>query len=291
MVFDVSVPPPAMKIQWTSAGGVEGQLFTPEGGSHSLILFCTGFPGMGAAVFEQRHAAALCESGYAVYVLRHKGVKLSGRAAPVMVNNAARLMEARRKGETHLGGGPAVIEDWLGEPLEILRALSGDYESIHVIGNSFGALAALWSLSAEEAPLENIKSLIFLAGAQGVSDGTDTCVMRIWKPEFIGFPAITEKVDLGDPAAVAATLEKTYRDMPGRVRRNLPESISLTYVVVEQDELLRLSDTESFRDAIGGRGKIIVDKHNSAWPAYGLLAHDMPDYLTEDLLSILKEKS
>ncbi len=52
-----------MKVTWHKFDGVEAQVFEPDAGSSAAILFCPGFPGMGATIFEQRHAAALVEEG------------------------------------------------------------------------------------------------------------------------------------------------------------------------------------------------------------------------------------
>ncbi len=266
----------------------EAQLFLREGGrSDRVILFCPGFPGMGASMFEQRHAAALVESGYDVAVLKHEGIRMDSPTAPVMVNNAARLMQGRQKGESHIGGGPATIDEWLEEPLSALQELSESYPAIHVIGNSFGALSSLWSLTSGAVPLDSIKSILLKAGAQGIADESPGSIMRVWKPEYMTVPRITEKVTLNDPHAMAETFRTVYRELPERVRRVLPGSVPLTYLIAAKDEILRREDTEKFQAAIGGRGRIVVDTENKAWPEHGFLAHDMPDYRTEDLLRLL----
>ena len=276
-----------MRVSWEKFDGVEAQVFEPVAGTRSVILFCPGFPGMGGTVFEQRHAAALVAEGYAVYVIKHKGTKLSGAMAPVLVNNAARMMEGRKTDEKYIGGAPATIEDWLEEPLKALEVLHTAYDNIHVIGNSFGALAALWSMTQEGAQISKVKSLLLYAGAQGVDDGTEDGIMRVWQPEFLMASRITDKVALNDPFDIVARLGKTYRSLPERVKA-LPESIAMTYLVVDRYEILRKSDTEAFKEAIGGRGKIVIDTVDHAWPEHNLLAHDTPNYKTEDLLDLIR---
>lgn len=276
-----------MRFTWKKFDGVEAQVFEPVNGSRSVILFCPGFPGMGGTVFEQRHAAALVAEGYAVYVLKHKGTRLSGAMAPVIVNNAARLMEGRKADEKFIGGEPATIEDWLEEPLKALDVLHDVYDAIHVIGNSFGAIAALWSMTEEGAAISKVKSLLLYAGAQGVDDGTEDGIMRVWQPEFLMASRITDKVALNDPFDVVARLGKTYRSLPERMKA-IPANIPITYLVVAADEILRKSDTEAFQAAIGGRGKIVMDSEGHAWPEHGLLAHDTPNYKTEDLLALIR---
>lgn len=272
-----------MKVSWEKFDGVEAQVFAPDEGAQSVILFCPGFPGMGGTVFEQRHAAALTDEGFAVYVIKHKGTKLSGALAPVMVNNASRV----RQGGTHIGGGPAKIDEWMMEPFKALKVLNTAYKSIHVIGNSFGALAALWSMTEKDAAIGHVKSLLLYAGAQGVDDKSEDSIMRIWQPAFLMAGRITEKVELNDPFDVVATIGKTYLALPERVKA-LPESIGITYLVVERDEILRLADTEKFNAAIGGRGDIVIDTVDHAWPEHGLLAHDTPNYKTNDLLELIR---
>ncbi|PZO88141.1 MAG: hypothetical protein DI626_02450 [Micavibrio aeruginosavorus] len=276
-----------MKVSWRIWKGVEAQAFEPDAQTREAILFCPGFPGMGGTVFEQRHAAAFAELGYAVYVIKHKGTKLSGALAPVMVNNGARMMQARERGETHLGGGAATIDEWLTEPLEALRQLDGAYDKIHIIGNSFGALAALWSMTESGAPIGKVEHVILYAGAQGIDDGTEDGIMRLWKPEYLMVARITEKVTLNNAFDVVDGLKKMYGLLPARAAA-LPEKVKISYVVVERDELLRLSDTQKFDAAIGARGTIIMDDYDVAWPGHGYLAHDTPEYKTEDLLKVIR---
>lgn len=269
---------------------VEAQVFEPLGDVRECILFCPGFPGLGATLFEQRHAATLVHEGYAVVVLRHAGIRLDGPTAPQMVNNAQRLMLARRKGEALIGGTPATMDTWLMEPYVALQTLAEKYAHIHVIGNSFGALSALWSLTEEGAALAPIKSILLQAGAQGIADNTPLSIMRIWLPQFIEMPRITEKVSLESGLAVSATLKYAYEQLPARVASRLPSSIPITYLVVQNDEILTLADTERFKAAIGGRGEIVIDSIDRAHPTHGLMAHDMPDYPTEYFLDILQAR-
>lgn len=241
---------------------------------------------MGGTVFEQRHAASLVEEGYAVFVIKHKGTKLSGAYAPVMVNNAARLAQGRAIGDTYICGGCATIDEWLVEPLKALHMLHTAYDSIYVIGNSFGALSSLWSMTQENAPVSKVKSLLLYAGAQGVDEG-EAGIMRLWQPAFLMAPRITEKVTLNDPFDIVERLRDVYRLLPRRVSERLPVHIGLKYLVVEQDELLSIADTKAFQSAIGGRGDIVIDTVDHAWPEAGLLAHDTPNYKTEDLLLLI----
>lgn len=132
---------------------VEAQIFEPEIPIPNLIR--SDFPGAGATLFEQRHAASLVEFGYTLVVLRHTGtpayyglcaVDGEPRGAPPDVGAG--------KGEAHLGGGSSSVADWLLEPLTALNVLSPDYENIFVIGNSFGALSSLWSFTMPGVLLE-----------------------------------------------------------------------------------------------------------------------------------------
>jgi hypothetical protein len=285
-----------MQVHWTvfqAAGqSVEAQVFSPDSPNiESVILFCPGFPGVGAGIFEQRHAAALVECGYNLIVLRHNGTRLDGPHAPLMVNNAARLMAARKAGQTHLGNGPSTVQDWLLEPLTALKAISRVYKKIIIIGNSFGALSALWSLTSDGADMAQVRHILLMAGAQGIAEeGSPFDAMRIWKPEYLIVPRITDKVSLDPPQNIVATLKTLYRDLPERVKK-LPESIRLTYLVVAKDELFNIEDSNRFRTAIGGRGDVVIDTIDRAYPESLLLAHDMPDYPTENLLELLKESS
>lgn len=269
---------------------VEVQFFAPDAPSRRLILFCPGFPGRGGTIFEQRHAAALAQfKGHTVGVIKHAGTRIDGPDAPYMINNAARLMEARQKGEKYLGGGPSTVANWLKEPLIVLNALRDAFAHIDVIGNSFGAVSALWSLVQEGAPRDKIKTLLLYAGAQGVDDNPMTGIMRIWNPMFLAAPAIWEKVTLDEPLSICATMKDAYAMIAEKAPK-LPQNIDLKYLVVKNDEILKMADTEAFRTKImQGRGDIVVDETGCAHPAYGFLAHDTPDYPTEKLMELLHD--
>ncbi|MCB9989132.1 MAG: hypothetical protein H6868_07355 [Rhodospirillales bacterium] len=276
-----------MRVSWQKHNGVEAQLFQPDQKTGQAIVFCPGFPGMGATLFEQRHAGALAAQGYDVYVIKHKGVKLADPTGPAFVNNSVRLYDGRKAGETHIGGGPATIDEWLDEPFHLLSAIHDDYSSLYVIGNSFGALSSLKALSDSDKSFPHVKSLLLYAGAQGVNEGRADDIMRLWRPEFIAHPMVTQKVSLNDPVEIQKTLGDFYKGLPGRVKNGLSPDIKLSYLVVANDELLTLKDTEDFRAAIGGRGDIVIDDVDHAWPDMGLIAHDTPNYKTDDLLALL----
>ncbi len=276
-----------MRVHWKIyPDKTETQVFEPEQPARKAILFCPGFPGMGGTIFEQRHAGALAGQGYAVYVIKHRGTRLDTPYAPALVNSSQRLWDARRKNETHLGGGPVEINDWLEEPVAPLQDLTSRYESVYVIGNSFGALSALWSLTAGNVKLDKVRHLLLYAGAQGLVDGTPQDIMRIWRPEYMIAARIPEKVSLGDLGEVIRRLSHVYKLLVERTKA-LPSHIDLTYLVVRFDEILWLSDTELFQAAIGGRGTIVIDDVDRAYSDPPLLAHDTPDYKTEDLLKLL----
>jgi pimeloyl-ACP methyl ester carboxylesterase len=269
---------------------VEGQLWEADKPSGRAVLFCPGFPGRGGTVFEQRHAHAIVDAGYSLIVLRHNGIIMNGPDAPFMINNSGRLQHGRRNGETHLGGGPSTMEAWLWEPFTALGALTLHYDDILVIGNSFGAASMLWSVTRPNAPLDRVRSLICLAGAQGIADDPMTGIMRIWTPALLSTPLFWEKIALDPPAAISATMAKAYAELPALVKK-LPERIAMKYLVVMADEILRPSDAEAFKAAIGGRGEIVTDSIDRAYPSAGLLAHDMPDYPSDRILALLKDSS
>lgn len=276
-----------MRVTWQKFDWVEVQVFEPETPTNKAILFCSGLPGMGATVFEQRHAAALCGHGYCVLVIKHKGARLTGAFAPSFINNAARLMMGRVNNETHLGGGAANIQEWLDEPRHVLNVIANKFENIHLIGNSFGAISALYTLTHGDTNVSNATSILFMAGAQGVwADGDEIGIARIWKPAYLAMPHITQKVDISDPVGACERLREVYLELPEKVKA-LPDHIRMTYLVVEQDEVLRVTDTQAFQAAIGGRGNIVMDRVDHAWPEAGLLAHDTPNFKTEDLMELI----
>ena len=281
-----------MQVTWQTfeSNGqiVEAQFYAPNGKSDRLVLMCSGFPGMGGTRFEQRHAAALAESGMTLGVIKHAGTRIDTPDGPFMLNNAWRLMQARAKGEKHLGGGPSTVANWLKEPQIILNALRDAFARIDIIGNSFGGVSALWSLIQSDAPLDKIQTLLFYAGAQGVDTDPVHGIMRVWNPAFLAHPALADKIDIDAPMSVNLTMKNAYEDIAAKAG-DLPAHINIKYLVVTGDELLKVGDSEHFRDKVmKGRGEIILDTISRAYPAHGLLAHDTPDYPTDKLMELLQ---
>jgi hypothetical protein len=276
-----------MHVSWQKFGWVEVQVFKPETPARQAILFCPGFPGLGSSVFEQRHASALTHEGYDLYVIHHKGTRTNTAMSPAGINNGKRLQDAWESGETHLGGGAVTVQELLDEPRLVLDGIAAHYDSLHIIGNSFGSLSSLSSLTSDGAPVDKVKNLILLAGAQGVDDGTPLCVMRIWNPVFMMDPRITDQIEVKDVPGAIDILRQLYHDLPERVMARLPGHIAMTYVVVEKDEILRLSDTQAFQAAIGGRGTIVMEQ-DEGWPAYGITPHYTANFRTSKLLKLIR---
>ncbi|HEY8964241.1 MAG TPA: hypothetical protein VIN59_07255 [Alphaproteobacteria bacterium] len=264
---------------------VEAQVFHPDAPSQKLVLFCPGFPGLGAGMFEQRHAAELVEHGFDVVVIKHAGTRLDNPLTPSAVNNAARLAQGRKNKETHLGGGPSTLVKWLREPAIALQTLHVNYADIVVIGNSFGAVSALWSLTIGGAPTANIRTLLLMAGAQGLDNGP-TGIMSIWQPTALSNPFIASVVTLDSPQSIHDTLKNAYADIADKAA-SLPDHIVLKYLCVTADEILPRRFTDDFRAHLNNRGEIIMDDIDQAHPECAMRAHDTPDYPTDKLLELL----
>jgi pimeloyl-ACP methyl ester carboxylesterase len=277
-----------MRIEWQKFDWVEVQVFKPETPAKSAILFCPGFPGAGATVFEQRHAGALTDAGYAVYVIHHKGTKLDCGFTPMMVNNSNRLQDAYSNGEKHLGGGKATISDWMIEPKIVLQDIVNAYDDVKVIGNSYGAISALWSLTEDDVSCDKVSSLLLYAGAQATFECVQQqSVMRYWTEDAPTLPHVIQKIEFDTTQPFASVLHDVYKALPERVMEKLPAHVRLTYLVVEKDEIIPLSDTENFKAAIGGRGEIVIDRVDHAWPEAGIMAHDTPNFRTSDLIGLI----
>lgn len=278
-----------MRIDWHvyhhEGRSCEVQLWEPDGPCEKLLLFCPGFPGRGGTMFEQRHAATFVEAGYTVAVIKHAGTRLDGPDAPFIVNNGARLAKGRREKETHLGGGPSTMLNWLWEPHTALKALQPAFKQIDIYGNSFGAISMLWSLTRPDAYFDNIRTLACVAGAQGVDTDPISGAMRVWSPMHLMNPIFWEKITLDDPNSIHDTMKIAYAEIAARAP-SFPAHVRLKYLVVMQDEILKLSDTQAFKKVMGDRGDIVIDDIDRAYPAMGFIAHDMADYPTEKLLEL-----
>lgn len=272
---------------------VDARVIHPRSESGDLILFCPGFPGGGATIYEQAHADQVQEEDYTQIILRHNGTILDGPHSDFILNT-----EQYPKATTHhhdgwIGGKPSSLAEWLVEPQVVLEDVGFAYSNIYIFGHSFGAVALLNSLAnlheGGHHILERIRACALLAPALGTLHGSDEeNIMRIWHEDFLASSAITEKIGLSDdPASFQMAMKNIYRFLPQRVAA-LPGAIRFNFLHIAKDEYIRESDVRSFADACN-RGEVVIDNIDRSHRGRGGVdAHDMPDYPTELLLQLIE---
>lgn len=271
---------------------VDGRVIHPPTESGDLILFCPGFPGGGATLYEQTHADQICAEEYTQIVLRHNGTILDGPHSDVILNSAQYPKATTHHHDGWIGGRPASLAEWLVEPQVVLQDIGFSYSNIYIFGHSFGAVALLNSLAnlheGGHHILERIRACALLAPALGTLQGRDEeNIMRIWHEDFLTSSVVRERIGLkDDPASFQIGIKNVYSFLPQRVAA-LPWSIRLNFLHVAKDEYIRESDVRSFAESCR-RGEVIIDTIDHLHKGRrSVEAHDMPDYPTELLLRLI----
>lgn len=270
----------------------EGRLILAPRESGDLILFCPGFPGGGATLFEQRYAEILQKEEYSLFTLRHNGTRLDTDVADFMLNRRQFPKAVPFHDGDYIGGASSSIAEWVTEPQTVLETLGAEYTNITVIGHSFGAVAALYSLinlnNASHRILERINRCILLAPAVGLLREYDDDVMdTLWHPEFIASEIVTERVALNAPESILQDLRNAYVSLRDGAKQ-LPTGMKKIFVHVERDEYVRYQDVEEFANYIDPDSIFMVDKFERRDPRHGLDAHDMPNFPQQSLLDLIE---
>ncbi len=220
---------------FTSKGRkAQGRLIHAPQESGDLIIFCPGFPGGGATLFEQRFADRLRVEEYSLLALRHNGTRLDSETADFMLNRRQFPKAVPFHDGQLIGGGTSSLAEWLTEPQTALESIGAEYTGITVIGHSFGAVTALNSLAnlneAGHSILERVRKCIFLAPAVGVLREHDDDVMdTLWNANFIASDMVTERVALNSPAEILQDLRCVYETLASRAAQ-LPQEIRKIFV-------------------------------------------------------------
>ena len=270
----------------------EGRLIHAPQESGDLILFCPGFPGGGATLFEQRFAELLQKEEYSLFMLRHNGTRLDSDTADFMLNRRQFPKAVPFHDGSFIGGGSSSVAEWLTEPQTILETLGAEYTNITVIGHSFGAVAALKSLinlnQISHRILERVQRCILLAPAVGLLREHEEDVMdTIWQPDLIASEMVTERVALNAPEYILQDLRNVYTGL-GDDAKQLPADIKKIFVHVERDEYVRHEDVEEFAHYIDPDSVFVVDKFERHDPRHGLDAHDMPNFPQQSMLDLIE---
>lgn len=275
---------------------VDARVIHPHSESGDLILFCPGFPGGGATIYEQAHADQVVVHNYTQIVLRHNGTILDGPKSDFMLNNIQYPKATTHHHDGWIGGKPSSIAGWLIEPQTVLEEVGFSYSNIYVLAHSFGAVALLNSLANLHENgshiLDKVQAVALLAPALGVLEGKEEeNIMRIWHEDFLTSSAVLEKVALeDDPPSIQMAMKNIYRFLPQRVA-SLPGHIRFNLLHVARDEYIREEDVRGFAAACK-RGDVVIDTIDHPHKAHGGIdAHDMPDYPTEMLLQLIERPS
>lgn len=275
---------------------VSGRVIRPSHEAGDLILFCPGFPGTAATLYEQRHVERFQEEMYTQVVLRHNGLILDGEHSLEMLNarQFPHSLPVHRQGV--LGGKPARMVEWVMEPQTFLEAYGSQFTNIFIVAHSFGAVAALNSLTnlnqLGHPVLERVRACLCLAPALGTLEGSeDDNIMRLWQADSLISRMAEGRILFEDGDDLQGILRGVYSDLPKRVH-DLPGSVRLEFVHVVKDEYIRETDIAAFCKACGREGRYIKDEFDTHLPIHGGIdAHDMPSYPNELLLEMIETEA
>lgn len=285
-------------VEWkkfhTTERSVEGRLFSPGYESGDLVLFCPGFPGGGATLYEQRHSENFTKEGFSQIVFRHNGTLLHGEYSDLMLNRRqfSQAMPHHLERQ-YLGEHLPTINEWLVEPQTVLEDVGCKYSNIYIYAHSFGAVAALNSLAnlndIGHPVIERIRVCICMAPALGTLEGDETeNIMRIWYPSYFDSAMIDDRVTFANSNNAQGMMRHVYQDLPSRIAK-LSSQLRLKMMHVAQDEFIREKDIRDFCKASGHQDSFMLDEIDHPIPTHGgMLAHDMPSYPTGLLLELIK---
>ncbi len=270
----------------------EGRLIHPLAPCGDLVLFCPGFPGGGATLFEQRFVDRLLEEEYTVCVLRHNGTRLDTPEGQWMLNSQQYPKAVPFHDGKFIGGASSSVREWIGEPQTVLETLGAEFSEIIVVGHSFGAVTALNSLCGlnenGSTLLERIQKVILLAPAVGLlHERHDDVMDTLWQDEFIMSDLVTSRVTLNSCDEIKRDLNDVYHGLASRAAQ-LPEHMSKVFVHVERDEYIRRDDVEEFARFIDRDSQFFIDKFDRHDPRLGIDAHDMPHFPQQILLDLIE---
>jgi hypothetical protein len=286
------------RIEWkkfhTAEHSVEGRMIRPEHESGDLVLFCPGFPGGGATIYEQRHSETITKENFSQIIIRHNGTILNGEYSDAMLNKRQfpNVLPHHRE-HNYLGAKLPTIEDWLLEPQTVLEDIGCNYTNIYIYAHSFGAVAALHSIAnlneINHPVIARIKTCICMAPALGTLEGSETeNIMRVWQDGYTVSEMITGRVVFDERNNLKTSMRNIYQELPERISK-LSGKLSIVMLHVAQDEYIREKDIRDFCKESGHEDSFMLDEIDRYIPTHGGMdAHDMPVYPTELLLELIE---
>lgn len=268
-----------------------GRLIHPSAPCGDLVLFCPGFPGGGATLFEQRFVDRLLDEEYSVCVLRHNGTRLDTPEGQWMLNSEQFSKAIPFHDGAFIGGQPSSVREWIEEPLTAIEAMGAEFSEIVVVGHSFGSVTALHSLcglhESGSRLIDRVRKVLLLAPAVGLLRDRDDDVMdTLWVDPFITSDFVTSRVALNSCDEIKQDLRTVYGSLAARAA-DLPERMSKLFVHVERDEYIRRDDVEEFARFIDKDSRFFIDKFDRHDPRLGIDAHDMPHFPEQILIDMI----
>jgi len=269
----------------------EGRMIHSPTPSGQLVIYVPGFPGGGATLFENHFSDFLKDQQYNLVVIRHNGTRLNGDFSDDFLNREKFPKAIPYHDGDYIGGGSFSMMDWILEPETVLRDIGASFSNIVVVGHSFGAVCALYSLAriaeSSSSILERVRTCVCLAPAVGLLKEHGEDIMEtLWTPEFLNSSDVAEKVFLRDVEEARANLRAIYKDLPHQVS-GLLRDVRKVFVHVERDEYLRHNDVEEFMLSCGENSQMFVDRFDRHDPRLKYDAHDMPNYPQQLLLDMI----
>lgn len=276
----------------TQNNSIEGKFY---GGptDKELVIFQPGFPGGAARDLEEWHFPELLTRDRSIFTVRHNGTILDGKHSSYYINCPERLEQASIKKEHVLGKEQATLATWLEEPLVALEALAENFETIILVGHSFGCLSLAWCLvTADKALFEKVGKIVFLAGSLGRirSGKLEDPVLQDWR-HHLDTDWIRERVEIGSVEENLKTLLKANTTIHDEISKfpaidpillhpwgDTPDSI---------DERIHIQESLDFIVSLG-RGYLIVDKTQKPNAEKGAAVHDLPNLKTAFLSKLFE---
>lgn len=276
-------------------GTVEGKIHVPHEFKDKLVIFEPGFPGGGSGYFEDLFLEEVLKSGYTAFVVRHVGTIVNGEHSSGYIACEEKQKKSKEVGQEVLGTKENnTMADWLVEPKVALETLTPHFNTIVLVGHSFGPLANFSSFIdfVKENPdlSKKVKRFVSMAGTLGIVRDSKGQILSQWE-EYLNKDWSKERVLLGDTKKNVSALHKTYDKIHDQVDQ-FPENTD--FIAIHPwgdernttDELVHVVESLDMITSLG-RGYLIVDKKEYGDEKEGRIAHDMDNLAAETFTKLV----
>jgi len=263
---------------------VEGKLFLSQSPTpKTLTVIVPGLLGSFASQAEERYINSLLTLGD-VFVMRHNGLNI--RATET--NDAIYCPEKSNSPFKYTGKqeGEYSASDMIKEPAVVMRALSGNYDSVKIISHSFGGLQVAGMLNIGLLNTDEINKItrwVSLAGWTGkdATDGLKVDYDTFFVKQLAGLRE-AGIFNIVEANSFAEELHQIFQQI-----ESVPNNISVVAASTHEHDAV-LNDTPGRNlQQMSEHALLVLDETEGVEQAGGVSAHDMAHMSEKALMKML----